>query len=144
MKWPTHVIGGIITCMLIIPDKPIMWAIAGASALLPDIDKTNSKVGNMVPALSVPVSIIFGHRKFTHSLLAAGLLYFVLLKLLPVYALAITVGYLSHLLLDTLNPMGVAWFWPIPLRIRIPRIRTGSFVEGVFLFGMSIFMGLKF
>lgn len=137
MKWPTHLIGGLTACALV-STEPSALIVAGAASLLPDIDKINSKIGRKLPVLSIPINIIFGHRGFTHSLLAAGLLYYLSLQFLPEYVLIVTIGYLSHLLLDSLNPMGVAWLWPLPFRLRIPLIRTGSVLENVLLVGLIL------
>ena len=128
MKWQTHLAGG-LAVGAIISTNPTAIIVSGISALLPDIDKFNSKMGRAAPVLSIPISIIFGHRGFLHSLLAAGLLYLITLKLLPSYALYSLVGYLSHLFLDCLTPSGLPLLWPIPFRFRIPVIRTGSMLE---------------
>lgn len=41
-----------------------------ASALLPDLDHPKSVLGQRLPWISKPLSRLFGHRGFTHSLLA--------------------------------------------------------------------------
>lgn len=142
MIWATHVIGGIAVGTLV-SINPVGLAVAGASALLPDIDKTGTKIGNRFPAVSTVVSIIFGHRGFTHSLLAAGIFYYLVMYIAPEYAIYAGVGYLSHLVLDTLNPMGVPWLWPIPLRFRIPLVRTGSVLDYAVM-GLMLFYTTRY
>lgn len=95
-------------------------AAAGFGSLLPDIDIPTSGIGRPFFPIAQRVNRLVGHRTVTHSLL--GLLLFALL-LLPVYllwhrglALAILLGYASHILLDQLNVMGVDLFWPGRLR----------------------------
>ncbi len=141
MKWHTHLAGGLASGALL-SSSPAIIIVSGISALLPDIDKFNSKMGRAAPFLSIPISIIFGHRGFLHSLLATGLVYLLVLKLLPAYALAVLAGYLSHLFLDCLTPLGVPLLWPIPFRFRIPVIRTGSILEAV-LFVFIVFLFVK-
>nr|WP_082044038.1 metal-dependent hydrolase [Aeromonas sp. L_1B5_3] len=46
--------------------------IALASALLPDLDHPKSLLGQQLPWISKPLSRLFGHRGFTHSLLAVA------------------------------------------------------------------------
>ncbi len=61
-----------------------LWHIvpmALASALLPDLDHPRSLLGRQLPWISGPLSRLFGHRGFTHSLLAVfGLLTLFYLK----------------------------------------------------------------
>jgi membrane-bound metal-dependent hydrolase YbcI (DUF457 family) len=63
-----------------------------------------------------------GHRSFDHSLLSLfifGIIalivssQFVDLDLAGLYAIALAVGYLSHLLLDLVTYEDVPWFWPL-------------------------------
>lgn len=92
---------------------------AALGGLLPDIDHPNSVVGRRVRFLSVPLSSIFGHRGFTHSLLAVVLIGAMVVHftlegqslLLPV-----CIGYLSHILGDTLSASGVPLFYPYSKR----------------------------
>ena len=99
MQKLTHVIGGYLAGMLVGVNP---W-LASVGALVPDID--------------YPIRSL--HRKLFHNIWTAALAY-----LLAGPALA--VGVLSHLVLDSLTPVGVDWCWPIPCpRISGP-IRTGS------------------
>lgn len=143
MKWQTHLAGGILTGMLA-GANPAGMVVAGISALLPDIDTFNSKVGRASPLLSIPIRIIFGHRGVFHSLLAAGLLFLAAKAMVPGYALYIFLGYLSHLILDALTPQGVKFLWPIPYSFRIPLVPTGSILEGAFFLLLVILIGRGF
>ncbi|QGG46858.1 metal-dependent hydrolase [Heliorestis convoluta] len=41
-------------------------------------------------------------------------------------------GYISHLVLDSLNPQGVAWLWPVTRKkFRIPMFDTGGVGESL-------------
>lgn len=141
MKWQTHLAGG-LAVGAVMSTNPAAIIVSGISALLPDMDKFNSKMGRAAPVISIPINIIFGHRGFLHSLLAAGILYSLALKLLPEYALYCLAGYLSHLALDCFTPSGVPLLWPVPFRFRIPVIRTGSVFETA-LFVLIVFFFVK-
>ncbi len=137
MRWPTHFAAG-LAAGLLITTEPSAIVVSGVSALLPDIDIPTSKVGRASPIISTIINIAFGHRGLFHSLLAAGLIYLLILKFFPAYSLYCLIGYLSHLLLDCLTPAGVPLLWPIPFRFRVPIIKTGSVMKIVLLVGITI------
>lgn len=99
-------------------------------ALLPDLDHPDSRLGRAFRVLSVPLSRLFGHRGFTHSLLAAGLLEFGLRQGVPqlpgALREALLIGYLSHIAADMLTPAGVPLLWPLRPRFRLPLLPSGS------------------
>ncbi len=101
-------------------------------ALLPDIDHPGSAVGRRVRVISVPLSAIFGHRGFTHSLLALGgcLAALVMGGWGQMWVQPLVIGYLSHLLADMLTPSGVPLFWPYRRSFSFPlTVKTGSVGE---------------
>ncbi len=84
-------------------------------ALMPDVDTTTSGPGRFVRPLSSWLERRFGHRTLTHSLpflLALALALYPLYRTSPGAYFAFLWGYLSHLLLDTLNTNGVPLLWP--------------------------------
>ena len=98
------------------------------TCLLPDIDHPKSFLGQRLSWVSKPVARAFGHRGFTHSLLAVfGALALFYLKvpdswIIPADALqGLVLGYLSHILADMLTPAGVPLLWPCRWRFRLPR-----------------------
>ncbi|AFP84442.1 metal-dependent hydrolase [secondary endosymbiont of Ctenarytaina eucalypti] len=106
-----HVIaGGLLTC------------------LLPDIDHPKSMLGRRLTWLSTPIARLFGHRGFTHSLLAiiASIIFCTNLPppahaVIPLDAFhAMIIGYLSHIAADMLTPAGVPLLWPCKWRFRVP------------------------
>lgn len=109
------------------------WHIIPAAlltSLLPDIDHPKSFLGHRLPWVSRPVARIFGHRGFTHSLLAifaALALFYMKIPdswVLPADAVqGMVVGYLSHILADMLTPAGVPLLWPCRWRFRFPIVR---------------------
>lgn len=107
-------------------------------SLLPDIDHPTSKMGRRVPIVSRTVNTIFGHRGFTHSLLAFLLLgygLFLLSGFIPAsvsgyylpLAFGVIVGYGSHLLLDMLTVSGIPLFYPFVMTpIKLANLRSGK------------------
>ncbi|ENX6701317.1 metal-dependent hydrolase, partial [Escherichia coli] len=97
------------------------------TCLLPDIDHPKSFLGQRLKWISKPIARAFGHRGFTHSLLAVfALLVTFYLKVpeswfIPADALqGMVLGYLSHILADMLTPAGVPLLWPCRWRFRLP------------------------
>ncbi|KAB2952136.1 metal-dependent hydrolase [Heliorestis acidaminivorans] len=116
-------------------------AMAGAlGSLLPDIDQPNSKVGSKFFMLPTLLKVTIGHRGPTHSIVGAVTVSFLVWLLLsmiyPLTNMALYVlllaGYISHLVLDSLNPQGVAWLWPVTSKkFRIPMFDTGGVGESL-------------
>ncbi|AUX93306.1 metal-dependent hydrolase [Mixta gaviniae] len=111
------------------------------TCLLPDIDHPRSTLGQRFRWISHPIARAFGHRGFTHSLLAVvgGV---TLLKLnlphgwpVPTDAMhGMVLGYLSHIAADMLTPAGVPLLWPCRWRFRLPILTTkaGNQLERIF------------
>jgi len=138
MLFPTHFIGGALAALYIAPRAdPVTTLVAAAAgalaALLPDIDSPESFLGSRIPVLPSVVRMTVGHRGPLHSLVCAGvvlLLASMFLKsgyahLIPM----IVAGYLSHLVMDSLNPQGVPWLWPMRKHFGLPLVQTGSLLE---------------
>ncbi|AFI90224.1 metal-dependent hydrolase [Pectobacterium parmentieri] len=101
------------------------------TALLPDIDHPKSVLGQRLKWLSTPIARLFGHRGFTHSLLAIATgIFFIQTRLPPSWPIptdayhAMIVGYLSHILADMLTPSGVPLLWPCRWRFRLPILNS--------------------
>jgi len=147
MLGKTHLVGGLIAGALIVPyvttsSSELFIACAGLGALLPDIDSPNSLFGRKIKPISYLIQSTMGHRGIFHSLFIAAVLFIALQILLPNYALAITIGYLSHLLLDMLTPSGVPLFWPLSFNISLPVVKTGSLVEKIIFYPLTVWCGL--
>lgn len=112
--------------------------------LLPDIDTPKSVVGRIVPIISYPIEIIFGHRSITHGLLfCIGMSYYGL-SADSVICFWLGFGALMHILGDFFTPSGVPLLWPITVRFRfLVTFTTGGVAEPVFAWGVlfaSLFM----
>lgn len=112
------------------PADPQALAAAALGALLPDIDHPNSWAGRKMKLISVPLSLVVGHRGVTHSLLAVltgcGIL---AMMGLDWVAAPVVLGYLSHLAADSLTPSGVPLLWPMKRRFTLNLCQTGSVTE---------------
>jgi inner membrane protein len=151
MTAPTHTSFSILFILLLgllisLSFNPTIavWAVFGA--LLPDLDTPKSAIGRLLRPLAVWLERKYGHRQATHSLLALGLLSFVtapLINLKLFWWLALLSGYLSHLILDSLNKSGVPLFFPNPIRAVMPkaakyRIACGSKAEVILFTVVSL------
>jgi len=131
---------------------------AAAGSLLPDIDHPKAYVSKkhwMLHAGSHLIEAVAHHRGITHSLAAllaiSGMAYYGLIKLNQDTMLAapFALGYLSHLIADSLNPTGVRWLQPLlqnsyRLNPSIAFIKlqltTGSLTEKI----LGVTLGLAF
>lgn len=122
-------------------------ALAGMSALLPDVDLPTSRVGRTFFFLSVPLERRFGHRTITHSFVGlsiVALLASPLLLFWPFYFWCVLGGVWSHIWFDMFNVRGVDLFWPSAVRVVSPasrdwRIEVGSKAEMILLIGLLVF-----
>lgn len=141
----THILGGVAaglgTATITTADPFIITAAAAAGALIPDICHTGSTIGKKLPLLSKVISLMFGHRTFTHSLLFLGLAAWLLIWL-PLHIdvmLGIIVGMASHLILDGMTKNGIKLFYPLKTTIRSPiPIRTGGPFEKLFFVALAV------
>jgi len=117
-------------------------ALAVLFSLLPDIDCPKSAIGTLLFPFSRLISAFFGHRTITHSLLGFIPVVFLGLTLAPFIgvekALAMIIGYGSHLLADGMTISGCPLLYPDPRPFWfLPRsllVKTGSWQELVFFF----------
>lgn len=135
MMAATHVLAGVAAWtagsgLAGLPAEPAMLTAAGIGSLLPDIDHPDSWFGRRFRYVSVPLAMVIGHRGITHSLLALALC-LAGLALLGRHAVAapVLVGYLSHLVCDSLTVGGVPLLWPWRRPFGLRLVRTGSAAE---------------
>jgi inner membrane protein len=148
MMFVTHLSFGLFLGLMILRyvDLPVNLAVFLILLLLgslaPDIDSSTSFLGRKTK----PVSWLFHHRGAIHSFLAMMIFTAVLLLINPnlYYALAFVLGYLSHLLMDSVTPTGVPMLWPSKKRMK-GKIRTTGMIDVivmVFLLALDIWMVL--
>lgn len=108
-------------------------------AMLPDLDHPDSTVGKRLGFLAYPITIIFGHRGLTHSLIAVGGLFYLAYAFESVWLWWLAFGYTLHLVGDYLTDSGVPLLWPLRKRYRFLLVtKTNSFGEPVLV---TLFVG---
>lgn len=130
--------------------------------LAPDIDQSTATLwgrlrgGRIWGKILAP--LFGGHRFISHSLIGIALFgigaKFLLELMSPVLIVnmdvvwwAFMIGFISHLIMDTLSRDGVPWLFPIPVRLGIPpvrflRMKTGGLLEKSFIFPGLIILNI--
>ena len=81
--------------------------------VFPDIDEKSSKISRKTKFLLRPISFLFKHRGFFHTIYLPLILFLLFLIINEqILGIAILVGYLSHLFLDSLTKSGIKIFKP--------------------------------
>jgi inner membrane protein len=129
----------------------LMTSVVGnvVGALIPDMDQASNRLWDLLPGGNwvgkVFRHLFIGHRTISHSILGAVLLFKLLDFGLPkifnpttvdvhVLLVSIMIGFVSHLVADSLTKEGIPLFFPFSIKIGFPpikfmRVTTGSFVE---------------
>lgn len=153
-----------------IPQMSLATGIVALSAnliggLAPDIDQPTANLWYRLPAGNIVGRVVHpllgGHRFISHSLVGIVLFGVVLkffLDLISSIVLvdmnivwwAFMIGYVSHLVIDTLTKDGVPWLFPLPINFGIPpirvlRLKTGGLFEKSLVFpGLMVLTGYIF
>ncbi|SFL73929.1 metal-dependent hydrolase [Salibacterium qingdaonense] len=113
------------------PEAAVYTAAVLIGGLLPDICQPFSWIGRRTRPVSTMIQKLFGHRSITHSILFMVFLYFCS-GLIPYdWGMAVqyglTIGAVSHLLLDMMTPQGIHLLYPVKQKISFPlTTKTGS------------------
>ncbi len=165
MTGRTHDLAAFTTLGFVVVTQPIhpMTLATGLVAVVsnliggitPDIDQPtapfwrNLPVGGVVGRLFDP--LLGGHRFISHSIAGAVIFgfawHYLLVVLKPSFPhldmnviwWAFMIGYISHLVMDTITREGVPWLLPIPIKFAFPpikslRVQTGGLVERFIIF----------
>lgn len=151
MRGKTHIFFGVLTGEIIAKavlhydlEHSIMLAVSAAvGSLFPDIDHPHSPISKSsfgTKAISCGLSRATKHRGPIHTpffQLVFSMLLLIVLDLFNIeYSGEIVIGFLlgvfSHLILDSFNPTGIMWAYPIKKKhYSFMKIYTGSFEETV-------------
>ena len=151
MRFKTHVAFGILCALLTfryftntLNEYILFFTLVFLGSVFPDIDIHNSWLNRKLK-LTKLIALVTRHRGIFHSLIVAVPLSYLLYIVEPYFGFAFFIGYLSHLLMDSLNHMGIAYLHPI----RNPHIKgfieVGSKEETlIFLFIIIIYLWMAF
>jgi membrane-bound metal-dependent hydrolase YbcI (DUF457 family) len=96
---------------------PVLLIPLCIGALVPDLDSRTSAPGRLVPFLSHWLEDRFGHMEEWHTLAANALVALITAPLILIFDVQawylISLGFLSHLMLDLLTPQGIMLLWPL-------------------------------
>lgn len=81
-------------------------------AMLCDIDLPDSFIGHKVSLLSSFINACVGHRTLTHSIPFMIVVAYLFGMLSITLAVGVSLGILSHIILDMFNGRGVAYLYP--------------------------------
>ncbi|MFH1317131.1 MAG: metal-dependent hydrolase [Candidatus Woesearchaeota archaeon] len=124
-------------------NEMIFFFMVVIGGVISDLDQPRSKVGKELGIFSKIINFSLGHRGFVHSIIF-GLVISALFYLLNTAAAAgFLIGFLGHVLLDSMTKEGIVLFRPI-CHIRIKGIcHTGGLLESigvVFLYVFLVFL----
>lgn len=144
----THLAIGILLALLLAPFIPIpsllvFVLLVAIGALLPDIDHESSTVNKICPVTKI-IPMFFKHRGFFHSIFPPAILLGLFWSFGELFAgLSLSLGYVSHLLSDSLTRMGVNFLYPLSLwRMQGP-LETGRLTETIIFFVVLVLIVVK-
>ena len=147
MMFRTHLtfslfIGLILIKILDVQNQILFLILLLFFGVFPDIDEKSSKISKKTKILSRPISFLFKHRGFFHTIyfpLILFLLFFIMNQ--RILGIAAVAGYLSHLFLDSLTKSGIRIFKPF-LKLKFYGFfKTGRFFD-YFLFLVFFIMDI--
>ena len=118
MMMGTHVAFAILAALIFEPflntgNIALYIGLVAFGTLLPDVDHKNSTINKILP-LTKWFSYFFKHRGFFHSifpiLIIYGIFWFFDLQFVGI---ALSLGYMTHLVSDSLTKMGVNFLYPV-------------------------------
>lgn len=120
MMFLTHLAFGILMGLLVIKfnflniNNNILFLITTSiSSIIPDIDIATSFVSKKTSPATYAISYFFKHRGIIHSIIIPIIIFIITYTANREIALAILLGYSSHIVLDSLTKEGIRPFSPI-------------------------------
>lgn len=173
MTGRTHDLAAFTALSFVVATQPLPEHISLATALVsissnfvgglaPDIDQSTATLwhrlrgGSIFGRLLAP--LLGGHRFLSHSLIGVVLfgvgakfilqmMSSVLIVDMDIVWWSFMIGFISHLVMDTISRDGVPWLFPIPIRLGFPpfrflRMKTGGLLEKSFIFPGLILLNI--
>lgn len=138
----------------------ILMIVLGIATLLPDIDHPKSYISNLGSftkfiSLKIKDTNLGQHRTFLHSIYGAILVtviastVFIFLNPFEEFSKVVLIliffmGYIFHLIGDSLTKSGIDWLWPNKKYHSKGPISTGGKGEAVFMYALLFFIGYMF
>lgn len=152
MLWYTHVTFAALVFLVL--KIPLQWPwlalpVCMLAAAIPDIDHPDSKISNRFRFASRITELFFSHRGIIHTIFAAVAFSVVVMAIClstgisTGYTYAFLAGYISHLMMDSLNPAGIAWLHPFSKARARSVIRAGGVGELLILITISGLIALN-
>lgn len=120
MMFLTHLVFGIFISVLAIKSEflninnnILFLIIISLSSIIPDIDFFRSTINKKTRTVTYAISYFFKHRGILHSIFVPIIIYIIIYTFNTDIALAILLGYSSHIILDSLTKAGTRPFMPI-------------------------------
>lgn len=131
------------------------WGFAYTAALGPDIDHPNATATKLLGPVTKGINKLLmamgvKHRGMTHSFLATVLVALtvsaciVYWHLAPWIAVSITVGWLSHSLIDAIGKKKVQFMWPAKGGLCLNLVSAGSWQENWIVMPLFILANIAF
>jgi len=151
MMGRSHLIIGLCTGALLatatgadIQHIGLMAIVAGAGAMLPDIDHRHAPIRQKLGIVGNVLLFWLPHRGLTHSLLVLAIVSGLAVFFWQLFGLALAAGYASHLLADMSTQHGLPILYPWGANFYVLprglRVTTGGLSEGFAL--MIILVGM--
>jgi len=144
----THLAVGALSGLVILkffhPEPAVIFSLLFLFAsILPDIDTTKSFIGHKLWPVSSVLSLFVKHRGFLHSIwLPLVSFSFAAYFGYAMIGAAFALGYLVHILADSVTEEGVPLFAPFFMRRVRGFIKTGGTLEYVFLLCVCVMLGV--
>jgi len=96
-------------------EKVVYFTCIPIGALLPDIDRVDTKLGHLIKPLSGWLNKTVGHRTLTHSLFFITVLYYsaIIAFGINIVFTGLMIGCVMHVLFDMMTPAGVSLLYPL-------------------------------
>jgi len=142
MRYYTHfvfafLVGLLLIKILSISNQILFMMVLLFFSFLPDIDESHSKISQKAKPLGWIINLLLGHRGIVHSLWVPIALYLALFWIRMDVAIAASLGYVSHLVMDCCTVSGLKLFWPFPKKVK-GFITTGSLAEHALFIGFVV------
>jgi membrane-bound metal-dependent hydrolase YbcI (DUF457 family) len=147
----------ILAYFQLFPPSVILMLVLGIATLLPDIDHPDSYIsnaGSFTKFISLTLTEdLTQHRGFFHSIYGAILVTLIagpiFIFLFPSFSklsiiLIVFMGYLFHLIGDSLTKSGISWLWKNEKYHFNGFIRTGGTSEAILFYALIFIIGYFF